>query len=118
MKQVTKNFTDTEFKCPHCNTIVYNFILVDRLQILRELLGEPIIVTSGYRCKIYNKSIGGYEESLHMEGLAADIKCRPETLPHLKELAKKVFYNMGVGIYPNHVHVDIGPYLRFIGNYK
>ena len=117
MKQITKNFNDAEFRCPHCGVIVYNFILVDRLQILRELLGEEIIVTSGYRCSLYNKQIKGHEKSLHMEGLAADIKCRPEMLPHLKNLAIKVFYNMGVGIYPNHVHVDIGKYLRFNGKY-
>lgn len=117
MKQITKNFKDTEFKCPDCGVIVYNFILVDRLQILRELIGEPITVTSGYRCSIHNKKVGGVSKSLHMEGLAADIKCSNSKLPELKRLAKLVFYNYGVGIYPNHVHVDIGEYSRFIGTY-
>ena len=43
------------------------------LQPLRDLLGEPVIVTSGYRSQAVNDAVGGSIESYHMDGLAADI---------------------------------------------
>lgn len=117
MKQITKNFVDTEFMCPCCKKIKISYDLVDRLQIVRELIGVPITVTSGYRCKTQNKKVNGYEKSLHMQGLAADIKVRQDKMQDLKDICKKVFYDKGVGIYPNHVHVDMGKYQRFVGKY-
>lgn len=44
------------------------------LDHIREKLGSPIVVSSGYRCKRLNKSIGGAIDSQHTEGKAADIK--------------------------------------------
>lgn len=115
--QLTKNFTDAEFRCPCCNNIKYDMQLVDKLQILRNILATPITITSGYRCIHQNLKVGGYSKSLHMVGIAADIKVKQELMGDLKRLAPLVFYNNGVGIYPNHVHVDMGLYQRFIGKY-
>lgn len=46
------------------------------LQPLRDKLGKPIIVTSGYRCKALNShpKIKGASNSQHLTGNAADIK--------------------------------------------
>ena len=43
------------------------------LDPLRELLGKPINVSSGYRCKALNAKVGGSKTSQHMKGQAADI---------------------------------------------
>jgi len=43
------------------------------LETLREILGKPIIVSSGYRSPELNARIGGSKSSAHMQGLAADI---------------------------------------------
>ena len=43
------------------------------LDPLRELVGVPIYVTSGYRCKELNKVLIGSKNSQHMVGQAADI---------------------------------------------
>lgn len=43
------------------------------LDPLRELVGMPIYVTSGYRCKELNKLLKGSKDSQHMKGEAADI---------------------------------------------
>jgi zinc D-Ala-D-Ala carboxypeptidase len=43
------------------------------LQPLRDNLGKPIKVTSGYRSPILNKAIGGSTNSQHTLGQAADI---------------------------------------------
>lgn len=36
------------------------------IQALRDKLGIPLVVTSGYRYPAYNKEIGGSENSFHM----------------------------------------------------
>lgn len=43
------------------------------LDPLREFLGKPIFVSSGYRCKALNSKVGGSKTSQHMKGQAADI---------------------------------------------
>ena len=44
------------------------------LQPLRDALGCPIIINSGYRCPQVNKLVGGVANSQHMAGCAADIR--------------------------------------------
>lgn len=44
------------------------------MEDIRELLGAPISVTSGYRSGYLNKLIGGSETSDHCKGLACDFK--------------------------------------------
>lgn len=44
------------------------------LDPLREAWGGPINVTSGYRCPVLNKAVGGAKTSHHMQGMAADIR--------------------------------------------
>ena len=45
---------------------------MDKLQALREAIGQPVTINSGFRCIIYDKSIGG--AGVHPKGRAADIK--------------------------------------------
>lgn len=37
---------------------------------------QPIIINSGFRCKMLNHAVGGEPTSNHLDGCAADIKCR------------------------------------------
>ena len=47
---------------------------VHTLEPLREALGLPIVITSGYRCKVLNDLIAHHSQrSQHMEGRAADL---------------------------------------------
>ena len=49
-------------------------VLVGRtIQPLRDKLGLPIHVNSGYRCPELNKAIGGVPTSQHQKGEAADL---------------------------------------------
>jgi zinc D-Ala-D-Ala carboxypeptidase len=43
------------------------------LQPLRDRLGQPIVVSSGYRSPALNLAVGGSRNSDHMRGRAADI---------------------------------------------
>ena len=49
-------------------------VLADQLlDPIREAWGEPIVVSSGYRCKQLNALVGGAKYSHHLLGCAADI---------------------------------------------
>ena len=49
--------------------------LADYLDGIREKLGKPILVNSGFRCPVLNKAVGGVANSQHLKGLAADVVC-------------------------------------------
>jgi zinc D-Ala-D-Ala carboxypeptidase len=42
---------------------------------IREFLGHPVVVTSGFRSPKLNAAIGGSKTSSHMTGEALDIRC-------------------------------------------
>jgi zinc D-Ala-D-Ala carboxypeptidase len=49
-------------------------LCVELLQPLRNYIGRPFMITSGYRPDWLNRMIGGSLTSAHMYGLAADVK--------------------------------------------
>lgn len=49
-------------------------LAVEILQPIRDEWGQPIVVSSGYRCTKLNTMIGGVKNSQHILGQAADIK--------------------------------------------
>lgn len=49
--------------------------LAEELEKVRALLGAPMNINSGYRCKELNRLIGGAKNSAHMDGFAADFTC-------------------------------------------
>lgn len=56
------------------------------LQPIRDAYGQPIIVTSGFRCLKLNKAVGGAKHSDHMFGCAADIHTVSDTIADNKKL--------------------------------
>ena len=49
--------------------------LADYLDVIREKVGKPILISSGFRCPVLNKAVGGVANSQHQKGLAADLIC-------------------------------------------
>lgn len=68
-----RGFDEEQYNPP--TEIIENLrsLCVTILQPLRDALGTPIKVNSGYRCPALNKAIGGAKTSLHTLGKAADI---------------------------------------------
>ena len=69
------------------------------LEPLREHFGEPIYISSGYRCPQLNRAVGGVPNSQHMRGEAADIVClspdstSPEARRKMREWAEWIMDN-------------------------
>lgn len=42
------------------------------MEVVRNLLGVPILITSGYRCLELNRAIGSKDNSHHVKGYAVD----------------------------------------------
>jgi uncharacterized protein YcbK (DUF882 family) len=108
---LSEHFTEQEFACHHCGSVGQgiNTELLTKLEQLRDALGgRPIIITSGYRCKVYNKRVGGKTHSKHMEGLACDIRVPGKTPQQVAAAALELGFN-GVGAYniKRFTHVDV-----------
>ena len=102
-----KYFKKYEFVCPCCKREEMSEELVFKLDLLRELVGKPLIVTSGFRCEKYNKKIGGAENSAHLRGWAVDIYCKSNILRFkiLKYALLLGFQRIGIG--KDFIHLDI-----------
>ena len=73
---LSANFKVKEFMChDSCDKVLSDINLVSKLQDLRDYLGKPVTITSGYRTASYNKQCGGAENSYHLKGQAVDIYC-------------------------------------------
>jgi len=62
---------------PSAESIQSMSLLAERvLEPVREYIGEPIKISSGYRSPELNKKVGGSKTSQHCLGEAADIVCQ------------------------------------------
>lgn len=91
--------------------------LVDVLDAIRERIGQPIEVLSGYRCHEHNAEVGGVPNSQHVLGTAADITYDGIDVDYLANLAEECASEVlgeGIGIgryyYQDFVHVDVRGY--------
>ena len=93
--------------------------LIDNLNIIRNEIGAPIYITSGYRSDEHNKSVGGKKNSYHLIGQAADIKVSGRSPSEVHALIKRLMDSGmielgGLKEYNNFVHYDIrGGYMTW-----
>ena len=86
-------------------------LCVDILQPLRENLGVPISISSGFRPKELNDLIGGSTTSAHMDGRAADLiveGIRPLYVAQSIETLE-LHYDQLIHEFREWVHVGISP---------
>ena len=62
------------------------------LQPLRDHLGKPVVINSGFRSQAVNMAVGGAKNSQHTKGEAADIKCKD--YPYAKEIYTWIMDNL------------------------
>jgi len=114
--KLEENFSLSEFRCKDGTDVPEELIenikkLAKNLQVIRDHIGKPIRVISGYRSPSYNKRIGGAKRSQHMRATAADIKVSGMSPSEVKavivELIKSGQIDSGgVGLYKTFTHYD------------
>ena len=86
--QLSKNFTLEEFirsntadrmgidNVPKDEKVIENLrhLCFEILQPLRDYVGAPVHINSGYRCPELNEAVGGVKNSQHCRGEACDIR--------------------------------------------
>lgn len=117
--QLTKNFALSEFTChDEAGTPVPTAYLANvqevanNLQALRDQLGQPLHVLSGYRTPAHNKAVGGVPDSQHLLAKAADLTVATLTPAQLHAriealIAAGKMRQGGLGLYPGFVHYDV-----------
>lgn len=95
------------------------------LQNIREYLGAPVMINSGYRPEDYNRKVGGKPNSLHLKFNAIDFFPIGPFKDRLQDLvddiadnkfAAQIYWNdklttitpevMGIGLYDTFIHLD------------
>lgn len=114
---MTKNFSVHEFNCKDGTPVPEELFpnvetLAMQLQVIRDTIGEPLQILSGYRSPEHNKRVGGKKASYHMKAMAADLTCkslRPRQLHAVIEklISQGKIKQGGLGLYPGFVHYDI-----------
>ena len=115
--KLTSNFSKSEFDCNSGADMpqeVFNNIqkLANQLQIIRNKVGVPIKINSGYRSPEHNTKIGGSKTSQHLLGKAADIVIDGYTPDEVADLIEELIESGdilqgGLGRYNTFTHYDI-----------
>lgn len=124
--KLSPHFDSNEFKCKcgQCEPKPMNPLLIQELEKIRSKVNEPIYINSGYRCKNYNRRVGGVSNSQHLLGNASDIHCKHTDAIQLGEIILSLFPDKyGIGIYTSNeddnkhfVHFDVRDYkARWLG---
>jgi len=126
MGDLSANFSTDEFRCKCCGKLVLDTKLPNALQQLRNRVGRPIKILSGYRCPKHNKAVGGAPASKHVSGEAADFTVSGYSVIEIAGVAESSpdFKGGAIGMYPENqfVHGDVrsdGPkrWIRLKGKY-
>ena len=116
--QLTPNFNANEFL--HAGVSWDNLpsetrdnitAVAQRLQAIRDIIGLPIQITSGYRTPQHNRKVGGHPKSYHVKGQAADIVVQGMPASRVQHLLRH--WSGGLGSYASFTHIDIGPKRRW-----
>ena len=82
---------------PKEGSTIYNnivFLIQNGLDPIRQALGQPIIVTSGYRNEKLNAAVNGSSTSNHLKGFAADIHTGNNSTDNIKIV--ETILNIGI----------------------
>jgi hypothetical protein len=110
---LSPNFKSTEFDCHGngcCSTTQIDEKLIEYAQNIRNHFNKPVTISSGYRCPVHNKNVGGATGSRHGKGQAADIIVK-DTKPAAVAKYCESIGILGIGLYEtdtdgHFVHID------------
>ena len=102
------NFSPDEFKCQGSGELKISPVVLDFCQAFRNMHGEGVSITSGYRSPEHNNSVSSTGmDGPHTTGLAVDIGTNTQSQYKLIRFALN--YNpqaMGIGVAKTFTHID------------
>lgn len=103
------DFTPHEMRSKSDGKLMINDDAMDKLQALRDMLGEPMLITSAYRSPAHNKKVGGVKNSMHLQARAFDVDMTGHDWGKMEEFARAAGFT-GFGFYENSnfMHMDTG----------
>lgn len=116
--QLTNNFSIEEFDCHDGTPVPVEYEdrikeLAENLQVIRDEVGAPLKVLSGYRTPEYQMKVNPKApNSQHPQGRAADLATRDKTPKQLHTIIERLIREKkikqgGLGLYKGFVHYDI-----------
>ncbi|MDR1848113.1 MAG: peptidase M15 [Bacteroidales bacterium] len=110
IKELTKTNTGLKNEPNEIELQRLEYLINEVLDPVREALGMPITVTSGFRTQEVNKKVGGVVTSQHCRGEAADLVCNDNAKLYttIKRLGKydQLIWEKGNDQQPAWVHVS------------
>lgn len=113
MEQNTDNFPVEELrcKCQNCKGEQPNkvkLVAIEALQRIRDELGEPMVLTSAYRCPLHDDEVKKSMPGTHNRGVGFDILVPwGNKRMRIIELAIKHGFK-GFGFAESFLHIDMG----------
>ena len=95
--------------CPHCGGVSdMNEDFMMKLQQLRDDCNFPLHVNSGFRCAQKNIDCNGHENSAHLTGEGADLRCERNQARTVIQKAIEMGFSVGIAQKGSSrfVHVD------------
>ena len=93
-----KHFSVGEMACSHCGKCEMDDAFMARLDGLREKVGFPLVVSSGFRCAEHNQAVSSTgPNGPHTTGKAADIAVRGDRAYFLLKVAVGMGFH-GIGV--------------------
>jgi len=106
-KLMYKHFDISEFRCRETGENDMDESFIHMLDELRERVGFPMVITSGYRSKQHTAERNKEKGGTHTQGIAADIAVNNgfERMNLVHEALKMGFG--GIGVARTFVHIDM-----------
>lgn len=108
-----KHFKSFEFDSPDSpgSGLLMDQDFIKRLDSMRDAMGMPVTVVSGFRTYAHNAAVGGEPNSAHIRGYAVDLAAIGSSTRSaiVTAAAKAGFTRIGIG--SSFVHIDADPLL-------
>jgi uncharacterized protein YcbK (DUF882 family) len=93
------------YKCDRTQEVMDSKIIAAFI-MLREQIGEPITIKSGFRCPQHNRFCNGASNSMHMSGSALDLMPKNYNIDEFYSLCLAIPTINGLGKGKYFVHID------------